>query len=61
MAASVWIMSTLGARGVQGRPPALEGDDADGHAVPAEAERVADRHHPLADLDLLGVAEVQER
>jgi hypothetical protein len=36
---------------------AARGDDAGGDAA-AEAERVADRHHPVAHLRVVGVAEL---
>ena len=37
---------------------ALGGDDADRHGL-VEVQRVADRHHPLADPEPVGVAERQ--
>ena len=53
MAASVWMKSSYGPWPMM---PALGADDAGGHRV-LEAERVADRHHPLADAQRVGVAE----
>ena len=56
IAASVWIMFC-------GRPsspptrPAEGRDDAHGDGV-AQVERVADRHHPVAGLHLVGIAEL---
>ena len=62
MAASVWIIWTeVPAHALERDVAPHVGHDADRHAVVAEAERVADGHHPLADLELVGVAERQRR
>ena len=62
IAASVWMKFSkerVAASRRQARA-LLGGDDADGDGL-VEVERVADRHDPLADAELVGIAQRQRR
>ncbi len=58
MAASVW-MKKLEIVDAAGRARQRR-DDAAGHGL-AQAERIADRQHDVADLDRIGIAQLEER
>ena len=59
-AASVWMTSSTTRPSPGGQRPAEAGHDAGRHAA-GEPERVAERDHELADLQLRGVAELDRR